>query len=336
MKLETCNLKHFFRKYSKFLVLSFMIYVSCFMFHVSFIHAQEINLSVAPPLIKTIIKPGKTILIGYKLQNLGDPVIVTTRVAGLIPIGNNGGLRIENGPTDPILFNLDNAELKLNQPFLMKSAQQQQLLVRIKVPDQTPEGDYYYTLLNETKPSQSDSELSTSTKATIGSNILLTVTKSGKTDINGKIAFFDVVPRFKLPFFGNVFDSSDKIPVRLFIVNVGHNVITPEGTINLIGNFGEKATFNIIPKNILINSQRIMEASTSGQMTDQADSSLLLSGFFLGHYKLATTINFGPGTQTLFGQASFIAFHIKLVIVLTFVLFIVFILLKQYKKQTLP
>ena len=79
-----------------------------------------------------------------------------------------------------------------------------------------------------------------------------------------------------------------------------------------------------------------MEASTSGQMTDQADSSLLLSGFFLGHYKLATTINFGPGTQTLFGQASFIAFPIKLVIVLTFVLFIVFILLKQYKKQTLP
>ena len=316
------------------LILFALIYTSDFMLQASGIYAQEISLSIAPPLIKTTIKPGKSILIGYKLQNQGDPTILTSYVTKIVPIGNDGGLKIESGPTDPIMFELDNADLKLKQPYLLHSDKIQQLLLRIKVPAETPEGDYYFTLLTETKPNQMDSDLTTSTKATIGSNILLTVTKSGKTDINGKIILFDVIPRFKLPILGNVFDSTDQIPVRLIINNTGHNIIVPEGKISLIGNFGEKASFDIIPKNILTNSQRLMEATTSAQLKHKAGTTMIINGFFVGRYNLISEVNFGAGTQIHFSQANFTALPIKLTAGLITIVSIIWFVLSQYKKQT--
>ena len=60
------------------------------------VFAQQVILSVNPPLVEAMIKPGKDILIGYKIQNLGDPTVINTRIATFYPHGNQGNIQIKN------------------------------------------------------------------------------------------------------------------------------------------------------------------------------------------------------------------------------------------------
>ncbi|QQG44275.1 MAG: hypothetical protein HYW86_05480 [Candidatus Roizmanbacteria bacterium] len=307
--------------------------------------AQQVSLSISPPLLEVAIKPGKSILIAYTLRNYGDPTILKARILPFEPLGSTGNIKIKNELEGPIQFFLDNADFNLGQPFFLKSADSQQLLLRIKAAEGTPEGDYYYTLLNETEPSAGLSGVSLSqAKATLGSNILITVTESGKIDIQGKISLFDVISRYSFSFFGRqlkLFDSSDLIPVTIQVENRGKNFIKPEGQIELRGNFGEKAEYSIIPKNILSESQRLLSATPSAALDceDKKNNklckspvSLLISGFFIGSYKLSTTVSFGDGSPNLYASASFIALPLKLILgVLTTFILGFFLIIKMRK-----
>lgn len=293
--------------------------------------AQQISLGISPPLIELIIKPGKSVLIAYKLENFSDPTIVSTTILPFEAKDDFGNIKIKEEFDGPVRFSLDNSEIKLGSSFFLKTRQSEQLLLRIRIPEDTPQGDYYYTLLTQTQaPPIKDGQTSNRVEAAIGSNILITVTESGRLDINGKITVFDVLPRFKLNLFGqqlNFFESSDKIPVILKIKNIGKNIIKPEGEIILRGNFGEKASYPIIPNNILAGSERITTASSSAEVDHSV--SLLLSGFFIGKYKLSTTVDFGEGTPNLFASTSFIAFPLKMIFTIFITIFIGILIIKK-------
>ncbi|MBI3366427.1 hypothetical protein HY041_02255 [Candidatus Roizmanbacteria bacterium] len=295
--------------------------------------AQQISLSISPPLLKVFIKPGKSIMIAYKLENTGDPSILLTKVLPFEPADDKGTIRIKSEFEGPIRFNLDNADFALGQPFFMKTRDSQQLLLRIRIPDGAPVGDYYYTLLAETTPPPTlEGAGSAGAKATIGSNILITVTKSGTIDVIGKIGLFDVLSRYTLKLFGNaikIFDSNDKIPVVLIVENKGKNLFVPEGQIVLKGGFGEKAQYDIIPQNVLAQSQRLMTASDSAEF--DRPITLLIPGFFVGLYKLSTTLNFGENSPNIFAATSFIAIPFKLIIGFLIALIIGIFIVKRLK-----
>lgn len=330
----------------KFIIILVTLFLSSIIYHLSsgIIYAQQITLSISPPLLEVLIKPGKSILIAYRIENLGDPVIIKPVILPFIPQDNEGGIKIEDEFSGPIRFELDNSYIKFNQPFFLKTRQSDQLLLRIRVPEGAPNGDYYYTLLAETQPPPTLEGISSSrAKATIGSNILITVTDSGKVEVKSKISLFDVLPRYNISLFGRnlkLFDSNDIIPISLIVENNGRNLIKPVGEIVLKGNFGEKANYDIIPKNILAESQRIMSASPSASVDCENKSknselckkpiSLLLSGFFIGNYKLTTKINFGVGTPNLYAFTSFVALPFKLIAGLTIIIFMVVFVLKKY------
>lgn len=154
-------------------------------------------------------------------------------------------------------------------------------------------------------------------KATIASNILITVTDSGIVEVKPSIALFDVLAKIKIRFFGKTFkffDSFDPVPVNLIVYNKGKNLIKPEGTINLRGGFGLNSKYDIIPKNILAGSQRLLEATPSALFDDKLPSTLTLTGFFIGSYKLSTDISFGENSPQIFASTSFISFPFKLFI----------------------
>lgn len=298
-------------------------------------NAQQVSLSISPPLIEATMKPGKAILIAYTLQNIDDPTIITAKIRPFIAQGTQGYVRIKSEFEGPIQFSLDNSDLQLDQPFFLKSHQTQQLLLRIRVPEGTPEGDYYYTLLNETQPPpQVEGVTSSRAQAAIGANILITVTESGKIDINGKITIFDTLLAHTLSIFGykiKLYDSNDVIPVVLQVNNKGKNLIKSSGEIVLKGNLGEKATYSIEPQNILSESQRIISASPSASVNCEEGKnkrlcsfpySFLLSGFFIGKYQLSTTVNFGEGSSNLYASTSFIALPIKFISIFAIVLII--------------
>ena len=308
----------------------FIIFIIFITFINPIVSAQQVSLSLSPPLLEVFIKPGKSIMVAYSLENSGDPTIIEAEVVSFEPRDNLGQVSLKSTLEGPVRFYLDNADLQLNQSFFLKTGDKQQLLLRIRVPDGAPEGDYYYSLLAHTVPPPTlEGVASSRAKATIASNILITVTESGIVEVKPKISLFEVLSRFKLKLLGkrvNVIDSFDKIPLILMVENKGNNLIKPEGTILLRGNFGETSKHEIISKNILAQSQRLIEATPSATIND-GRSSLVFSGFFVGLYHLSANITFGENSPTIFASSSFFAFPFKLlagfIVVVTLTIYVI-------------
>lgn len=298
------------------------------------IYAQKLTLSISPPLTELTIKPGKSVLIAYKLTNYNDPVVVKTYLRSFVPADNFGNVKIENNALGPIRFQLDNSELSLNQPFFLKTNDSQQLLLRIRVPEGAPEGDYYYTFFAETNPQPASAgSITGRAQALIGANLLITVTQTGSVDIKSGIALFDTLDGLSIKEKIKIYDSSQIIPVVLIVKNMGKNLIKPQGTIELIGRLGGKTSYQILPQNILSQSQRQLIATPSANINYKKPTSLILSGFFIGNYQLTTKINFGEGTPTLYAKTSFFAFPFKLLAGLITILIVVFFIIRYLSKK---
>lgn len=284
------------------------------------VSAQQVSLSITPPIIDAAMKPGKSIMIAYNLKNGGDPAILNTRIVDFEPRDNMGSVRLKDDATGPVRFSLDNANLQLGEPFFLKTGETQQLLLRIRVPDNAPNGDYYYSLLAQTEPpTTTEGVVSSRARATIASNILITVTDSGIIDIKPKITIFDTLSNIKLSLFGKdirIFDSLDRIPVVLYMENKGVNRIVPNGKISLRGAYGQTANFDILPKNILASSQRLLEATPSADLNassyKNSPPTLVLSGLYIGRYSISANVNFGENSPNLFASTSFFAFPFKI------------------------
>jgi len=332
------NLKKLFPKLRCLFLFKAVILTAIFLLLTAHVFAQKITLSISPPLIELFIKPGKSVLIAYNIRNLGDPAILSIKLQSFEPKDNLGNIKLNDNsgevhPQGPVRFDLDNSNIALGTSFFLKTRQTQQILLRIRIPEGTPEGDYYYTLLAETKAiPHRDGTSASRAKATIGSNILITVTKTGKVDVKGKIALFNTLKKNL-----KIFDSNEKIPVVLIIENKGKNLIKPQGEIVLRGSFGEQAKYEIIPRNILSESQRLIQASPSASINCQNSkkqvclfpTSLILSGFFIGRYTLSTTVTFGNGTPNLYATTSFIALPYKLILAIIFSLSIGVLIIRK-------
>ncbi len=333
----------------KFIIILIAFFLSSIIYHLSsgVLYGQQVSLSISPPILTTYMKPGKSILIAYMIVNMGDPAILSTKVLPFEPSGNTGNIRIKDQFEGPIRFSLDNSNLQLGMPFFMKTQDSQQILLRIRVPDGAPEGDYYYTLLAETEPPPTLEGInSTKAKATIGSNIIITVTNTGLINVNTKVTLFDILGRFTINLFGKqykIIDSNDPVPVILIVDNKGKNVVVADGEINLRGNFGEQAKYNLISLNILSQSQRLLLTNNpkapNCNNTQNPPSycrqplSLYIPGFFVGLYKLSTTITFGENSPTIFASTSFIALPIKIGVGIFIVICIAIIIVNRFRER---
>lgn len=322
----------------KYLFIVFAYLLICLFLNLSEANAQQVSLSISPPLLELFIKPGKAVMIAYRLENLGDPTFLNLKVLPFEAKDNLGNIRIKPDFEGPVRFGLDNSDLTLNQPFFLKTNDSQQILLRIRVPENITDGDYYYSLLAETLPPTPKEGIgSARAKATIGSNILVTISNSGNIDIKPKITLFSTKGGFTLGKNIKFYDSSDKIPVILNVVNKGKNMMKPAGQIKLRGVFGETAEYDIISKNILAESERLMEATPSAivECVDRRDaascvSTLNLSGFFIGKYSLSTQLSFGENSPTVFSSAMFYAFPFKIIGGILLSIIIIIFIIRRY------
>lgn len=279
-------------------------------------------------------------MIAYEIKNFGDPTYLVAKVTSFEPKDNLGNLRLKNELEGPIRFSLDNADVALNQPFFLKSGASQQLLLKIRVPEKIEEGDYYYTLIAETiPPSNLTGSTASIARVTLGSNILISVTETGVIEIKPRIVLFEVISKMRL--FGqkiNLFDSFEKVPIVLIVENRGRNLIKPEGEIILKNFFGE-LRYQIIPKNILSQSQRIVEASSSSSLPGQKQTnnkqatSLILSDFLFGKVNLSAEISFGENSPKLFANTSFFAFPFRLTLLILAGAIVTAVIIKKLKQQ---
>lgn len=154
MMNKQINFKFIILNFKFILVLFVYLYICLFVYSHN-VKAQQVSLSLSPPLIEAVIKPGKSIMIAYNLKNYGDPTHINVRVVSFEPKDNLGQILLKQNLEGPVRFNLDNADIKFDVPFFMKTSSFQQILLKMRVPENIPSGDYYYSLLAETVPSAS-------------------------------------------------------------------------------------------------------------------------------------------------------------------------------------
>src|SRR3989338_1935429 len=327
------------RKITKKLTLLFILALLLYSqsSHLNPVFAQELTLSISPPIVEALIKPGKSIVIAYTISNFGDPVLLKADVMPFSAKGNLGEVNIDEEFSGPIRFNLENSNIQLKKPFALSQQEGQQLVLKIRVPEGTPEGDYYYTFFVETDPDNtSDGIQIAQATAQIGSHILISVSRTGAVERRGSIGNFDISPHYQIKLFGKkyyIFESTDIVPVRLLINNVGGNLIKPEGTIKLAGGFNEKREYHLLPENILSQSSRLIHATPSANITRQSRDSLVLKGFFIGKYILDTSVSFGLGTENRSARISFYAFPFKFILALMTAGIIAIVIIKKLRKD---
>ena len=308
--------------------LSVIICALTFLVAPSSAKAQTFSLSIYPPLLEVMIMPGKSLNYIYQLSNSGDETTVTTSILPFIPADELGNPQLTINNQQPfgfaqgksaINFSLENSDISLNQSFTLKQGENKQIILKIDVPEDAPEKDYYYTLLFSTKPDSNLVQTGPKQAGILGSNLLLTISKDGKPNKEGEIVEFST-SRLCLPssVFGirllssvlcfPLLDSFDKPHFLLRVKNTGRAFWKPFGKISVEGWFGQKEEAELRPDNILANSIRQIEVATP--------SAFPKSSFLLGKY--TAKVDFVPDDSEtkLLKTTSFFAFPVKLTIVL--------------------
>jgi hypothetical protein len=309
LKLKISNLKFIA------LSLSSLIYIlACS----GSVNAQQVNLSFDPPIVQAKIKPGKAIIIGYNVENTGDPTNLQFLIRPFTPVGELGSLSVNEKLEGPVQFNLENADLVLEKPFFFPSRQKKQAVVRIAVPVGVPDGDYYYLVMAQTVPAFSVAGLSTGiASASIGSPLLISITESGITEVKATIAEFSFKPDYIFTIGNNVVsivDNAKELPITCSVRNMGKNLIQAQGTITDQSG-GKKTIYTIVQQNILSNSQRVLKVFSDNE-NDQVGSTLVLPHLSIGSHTVVADLALGDNGTKEYRSLSFLALPLRLISIL--------------------
>lgn len=298
--------------------------------------AQQMKLSVVPPQVQILLKPGVSLLKAFNFENLGDPAVFSFRVVSFQPRGDQGNLVLLDKAEGPIRFSLENADLQLEERFFLPNQKTAQALLLIRATDNAPEGDYYYTLLMISEPPGSQATGGRSSLI-LGANILVSITRSGLTPTSVKLAQFQVIPRYTIKLLGKSFwilEPGDEIPVILKLANTGQFMVTPQAKIQVKGPFGVNQSKKMLAVNILAHSQRLLTKQELDSCAEcQTLPSAVFNGFFFGKYRLSADIGFKDINQKLFAVSEFWVLPVRLTVwVSALFLFSVVLLLFLKKK----
>lgn len=306
-----------------------ILVIALFILSTKNIQAQSVSLGVYPPILQVMIQPGKSLTQVYKVYNSADPVIVSSEVLPFTGVSQTGDTELVDCSQVEVIgcesipwFSFENANLDLGKSFFLGSDRNQEVVLKISIPDYASEGDYYNTLLFTSQAPPGSANNNTRAQASIGSNILITVSKDGNPKRTIEISeFFSKNKRF--PFF----DSFDLIPITLKVSNIGNAYTSVSGKVDLTGFPGLISKYTVPPQNILAQGSRILFATPSSFLTQFT----LPKGFYLGKYTLQAEIENQDG-QIVKRKIAFFAFPFKLSISMLAVAILYLILLLLYRK----
>lgn len=248
--------------------------------------AAPTSLSLSPPLLEAVVKPGRAITQAYRVANLGSSdLYLRARVVPFTPAGQQGLVKLEPlfGKSKSFLFSLQNADLGLGETFFLPAGDSRQLVLSIATPEEAADTDGYFTFLLE--QSEEGEFVVPASGATarfkIGSNILLTVSRDGSLRFKGGIADFAARPGWS-----DVFT-----PVKLVLTaeNTGRSFFQTKGEIKILDMFGrEKKVLDLRPDNVLAGSRRRLSCLPAGEESGCSFSSLVP-----GRYRAVA--RFSPG-----------------------------------------
>lgn len=224
---------------SKGKVITFLIIFLCAMyFTLNTVKAQEISLSISPPLLEVTIAPKKEYRHVFTITNSGGSAILKPKIVYFEPTGDLGQVQTTDlEAPDWVRYSKEDIVLNTNE--------KRDFAILITPPENLEESDHFLTLLLTTDtPSDLNIGQNTSLyQAEIGANILITISNDGKPKKEAVISNFSA-PKYVDSIFGKIiFDVSIK--------NIGSSYIKPLGSIKTNNNdFLKLAEVNVLPNHM--------------------------------------------------------------------------------------
>jgi len=294
------------------------------------VKAQNISLSISPPILEAVIKPGEKIEQVYTLKNDGPDTIISADIFTFNQADDFGNPKISKSikEYDPLSvkywFSFKDPEFSLGDKFNLKQGEEKKIVLAINPEDNAPDGDYYFTLIFRTEldnafvAPETKSSLS---QAEIGSNILITISKYGI--INRKAA----IKEFKAP---KIIDSFSPLTYQVKLANIGEGFFKPFGKITVESVLGKKYVLNLAPQNIITASSREISCLENERLVPCR----LPAKFLFGPYK--ATLSFEVENDKKSYSKTINSFGIPVIPLLaTFLLLITLIFVKKTKKKAL-
>lgn len=295
-------------------------------------YAANYGLSITPPLLRVHIKPGKSITQVFKIENLSANE--KTLVANIVPFtesDNNGNPVLNPKASAPWIsyFGLANSQIKFNEPFILASGASEQLILSLAVPESASLQDIYATLMISTyENSLGQTFQGTSVRATIGSNLLITISSFAFPDTDLKVIDFIPTEGSFLKI-GNMYFLDNITPTKFSasVKNEGSFAAETKGVFRITtGNNKPVFLEGILPVNVIAKSQRQL-LNTSGSLFDFTPS---LSN--IGPHQVALEIKTdNSNTQS---TINIFFFPLKLSIGLILTLIIIITIVKNTSNST--
>lgn len=284
----------------KFKICYFLFTIFYLLFAISYLlltidkaQADGLSLGISPPLLQITAQPPAQIKTPIIIQNLSDES-VELDIVFKPPIFDKIQILDENSPI---------------QNLTLAPKQEKKLFLKIDIPENEADSEYYFSIQFISKPSIVNDNLNYSEiLGGVATNVLLSIGKQ-----NAKAVLQD----FSAP----LLLGKGPVPFTLKIKNIGSHFITPQGVIVIKNIFGQiVGNIDLMPLNILKDSTRSIKP-------------LWNESLLLGHYTATLNLSLSDKGPIFTKSISFFAIPTQAIIAILASLFIVLLTYNRVKKK---
>lgn len=278
---------------------------------------SDFNITISPAQIEYLVKPNATIIQAYEINNNSNQdIYLNSEVLPFLPQGNSGSVSYQNIPTNShINFSLNNSDLVLGQPFLLKANSKRQLVLKIKTSSNVSLSDTYYTFFVSQIQNQNNVNFPQAS-GKIGSHILLSVTNTENITNKGSVSIFKTTPKIKDVLFSQIKFMGE-------VKNDSNYFLKTSGQITLVKNDQTLEEIKLQPLNVLSNYYRQIDCQDLKNCT-------LKGPFWPGRY--TATISFDENLHISSQSTSFFVLPISPLLFILFLVGIIFGIKKFFPK----
>lgn len=282
------------------------IVLSIFLFREN-AYAQELSFGVYPPIIQVNANPPASFTTPMSVQNFSDKEVNLAIEYRFFKPRENGTIEllpkgIVEGEDKDILKKIQvfQGSSVLNK-ITLAPKQKKDLNLHVGIPENEPPADYYFSILFVSTQPGPGNENSSVSSGGVSTNVLLSIGPKGST--KGNISQFSAPP----------FVSHGPVPFSIKVANKSDHFISIKGNLVIRNMFGDVVgNIDLLPVNILENSQRIIPASGSANITNP--KVLWNEKLLLGFYKARLTVSLSEEGPVFIKDINFFAFPIEAIL----------------------
>lgn len=286
-----------------------IFYVLNFKFYIPKASAQSFSLGIYPPIIQINANPPISIKAPLQVKNFSNQTLkLNIQIKPFAPsTKNNGDIDILwntpiTGADNNITNNFEILDEQGNHitQITLAPKQTKKMFLHISLPPNEPPSDYYFTLIFISNSISNNQNTSTALQGGIGVNVLLSIGPTSK------------IPQGSLEkFFAPLIIGDGPVSIKILVNNPNSFFITPHGNLVIYNMFDQiVGKINLLPVNILENSQRYIPDNKSGYL----DKAVWNEKALFGIYRIKLSLLLTPNGPLFEKNIYFIALPINIIL----------------------